>query len=140
MTLHDWQTSRDGRRIIVGKTKAPEPDETEIHVSIYRFLCAVLPQPFRVVHVPNGGMRDKDTAAALKRMGTLAGVHDLLVFLPVGRLILFEVKTDRGRLSHEQSEFHAFCSNAGFEQAIVRSIADVRLALDRFGVKTRESR
>lgn len=78
-------------------------------------------------HIPNGGYRDKITAANLKRMGTLAGVFDYC--LPVARKghhgLYLEMKAPGGRLSDSQKRFAGmlqkenYCTNIAtdWEQA-----------------------
>lgn len=59
--------------------------------------------------IPNGGLRDKRVAAKLKAEGVRPGVPDLC--LPVARCgshaLYIEMKTDRGSLSREQSDWLA---------------------------------
>jgi hypothetical protein len=55
----------------------------------------------RLFAVPNGGRRDKRTAAKLKAEGVVAGVSDLILLLPnksYGALLI-ELKTPKGRQS-----------------------------------------
>lgn len=57
-----------------------------------------------LVHIPNGGRRDKRSASILKAMGARAGLPDIFLFLPrrhhVG--LALELKSSAGRLSEEQ--------------------------------------
>ena len=55
-----------------------------------------------IFHIPNGELRDKMTAIKLKRMGVKAGVPDLELPLPEGRVLWLEIKTKKGRLSMVQ--------------------------------------
>jgi hypothetical protein len=59
--------------------------------------------------IPNGGLRDKRTAAKLKAEGVRAGVPDLC--LPIARkgyhALYIEMKTHTGRESHEQFHWRA---------------------------------
>lgn len=58
-------------------------------------------------HVPNGGKRDKATAAVLKRQGVKAGVPDLV--LPVARCgyhgLYIELKAPGGSVQKSQKEY-----------------------------------
>ena len=91
--------------------------------------------------VPNGGLRSKADAAKLKRTGTLAGVPDLVVIAqPAGRAHFIEVKTAEGPVSLEQRCLMEQLTAAGAFCAVVGSIDDARLALQAWGIPTRESK
>jgi len=66
------------------------------------------PEYSMVFHIPNGGMRNKATAARLKAAGVKAGIPDLLVPVPRGKYggLFVELKSlKRGaKLSKEQLE------------------------------------
>ncbi len=63
-----------------------------------------IPELKLLYHVPNGGKRDKATAARLKAEGVKAGVPD--VFLPVARMgyhgFYLELKVGKNKTSPEQ--------------------------------------
>ena len=67
--------------------------------------------------IPNGGHRDKITAARMKAEGAKAGVWD--IFLPVytGRCGLFiEMKVGNNKLTPKQEEFRAaLCNSYAFK-------------------------
>ena len=56
---------------------------------------------------PNGGKRDRVSAAVLKRQGVKAGVPDLHLPVPKGQYasLYIEMKYGDGRLQKEQKEF-----------------------------------
>ena len=89
--------------------------------------------------VPNGGYRTPAEAARLKWTGTVAGVPDLVVVAPGGRVFFLEVKTPTGRLSEAQRAIHESLVALGAAPAIVRSIEDARLAFAAWGIETREA-
>jgi hypothetical protein len=89
-------------------------------------------------HVANGGRRDKEEAAKLKRMGVLAGVLDLTLALPEGRTAFWETKPPGEELSDEQLQIIEQLSAMGHRCAVVWSIDDARRELQRLGIKTRE--
>ena len=66
--------------------------------------------------VPNGGLRNKATAARLKATGTLAGVSDLILLVPRGGYhgICLEMKAPGGRVSPAQKAFLAFEQRQGY--------------------------
>ncbi len=66
--------------------------------------------------IPNGGYRDKITAAKLKAEGVKAGVPDLLLLVARGSYAALWIemkKPDVGKLSVEQSEWLAQAANQG---------------------------
>ena len=77
--------------------------ETLIHVAILHYLRAVLPDCV-VAHVPNGGQRSAIAGARMKRLGTVPGMPDLMVLLPAGKVLFFEVKAPNGRPSETQRD------------------------------------
>lgn len=60
-----------------------------------------------VFHIANGGSRDAREASNLKVQGVLAGVPDLEIMLPGGRVVWIEMKAKVGRLSLDQGALHA---------------------------------
>ena len=71
-------------------------------------------------HVPNGGSRNVVEAAKLKRMGTRAGVADL-VFINGDRSACIELKKKNGRQTESQKEFQADCEAKGIPYFIIKS-------------------
>ena len=56
--------------------------EQALQIQLVSALRQLLPKPWLVVHVPNGGGRSKAEAGIFKAMGVLAGFPDLLVIGP----------------------------------------------------------
>ena len=113
--------------------------EIPIHVSILEYLRAVLPSDAIIAHVPNGGARDARTGALMKRLGAVAGMPDLICFLPGGKFVAFEVKGPSGYASKVQRELWTRFKVLGFPLALVRSVEETRNALKALGITTRES-
>lgn len=71
-------------------------------------------------HIPNGGKRDKATAAAMKRQGVKAGVPDLC--LPVARNgfhgLYIELKAGKNRPTAKQKEWMEFLRLQGYHAAV----------------------
>ena len=112
--------------------------EARIQAAIVEWARWCAPQTI-VFAIPNGGLRGKAEAARLRWTGVLAGVPDLAVLAPVGKIYFLEVKTPDGRLSSEQSEmFNQFVA-LGVGAAVVRGVDDVRRAFRAWGIKTREA-
>jgi hypothetical protein len=81
-----------------------------------------------VFAVPNGGKRNAAEAANLKTQGVLAGIHDLIIWLPGGSSILIEMKATNGHLSTSQVGIHAHVKQLGFPSIVAYSAED---ALDQ---------
>lgn len=76
--------------------------------------------------VPNGGKRDKVTAAKLKAEGALAGVADLILLIQskgYGALLI-EMKTSSGRQADSQKAWQKAIEKDGYKYVICRSISD----------------
>ena len=77
----------------------------------------------RLFAIPNGGHRDVRTGVKLKREGVRPGIPDL--FLPVARGsfhgLFIEVKTVKGRMSDEQSDWREYLVENQYESIVVRS-------------------
>lgn len=113
-------------------------EEDRIHRAILEYLRTVLPRPRAgPIHYPAGGLRKKGVAGKMKGLGQVAGVPDLIWWLPTGSFA-FEVKTDTGRLSPAQRAFISDLESVGVRVAVVRSIDDARRALNEWGIKVRE--
>lgn len=76
--------------------------------------------------VPNGGMRNKATAARLKAEGVVPGVSDLLLLYPAGtyHALCIEMKTPKGRQSEAQKQWQATVEKAGYRYALCRTLDD----------------
>ena len=85
------------------------------------YRTGLMPELQFMYHVPNGGKRDKATAAVLKRQGVKAGVPDIM--LPAARAgyhgLYIELKRQRGgRTSDHQSEWLDALSAQGYKAAL----------------------
>ena len=72
-----------------------------------------------LVHVPNGGRRNKREAARMKRMGVRAGVHDYLLPVPRGRYhgLWIELKAtppNNAKVTKEQREWTERMRDQGY--------------------------
>lgn len=75
------------------------------------------PELKRLIHIPNGGSRNKAEAAKLKAMGVKSGFPDL--FLPLHRDgwsgLMIELKKPKGGIeSNEQQEWIKFLRNENY--------------------------
>lgn len=110
-------------------------EEEQAHVAIVEGLRLILNDAL-VFHVPNGELRDKATAAKLRRMGVVAGIPDIVVmqrigeitdiardiFRPIPGIAFLEVKSRTGRRSSAQSDVLDWLRGAGFIAAIVTGL------------------
>lgn len=107
--------------------KRPSDEEHQIQ-------CACV-QWFRYQHpglrhnlfaVPNGGRRDKVTAAKLKAEGVLAGVADLILLKSNSRYgaLLIEMKTRVGRQADTQRGWQKLIEADGYKYVVCRSVDD----------------
>ena len=92
-----------------------------------------------IMHIPNGGLRNKKVAANLKRQGTVAGYPDIMVFEPENikatakrnafgsRLsgLAIELKVWPNKPTDEQLAIHELLSLAGWRVVVCYSIDQV---------------
>ena len=76
--------------------------------------------------VPNGGARNKATAAKMKMEGVVAGVADLLLLIPAKGChgLCIELKNEKGRQSPAQKEWEAKVEAQGYKYVVVRGYYD----------------
>lgn len=117
--------------------------EGPIHKAIVDWLRLVLPGAI-THHNRNeinkrGGLIAKELAEASRR-GVVKGFPDILV-LPWAHVgpMLFEVKAPGNYADATQKALHARLEALGYRVAVVRSIDDVRAALQAWGVATKEA-
>lgn len=112
--------------------------EDHVQASIVEWLRLVLPRAL-VSSVPLGGLRTKREAAKLKWTGALAGIPDLFVALPGGRVLWIECKAAKGALGPEQRGVHGALADLGHNVIVARGVPDVRAALKSMAIRTREA-
>lgn len=124
-------------------------DEDDLHFAVADFLRLAWPLDLPWYHPPLGGNRgdhitrtDRRTGqtytfspsgARLKRMGSRAGVPDLVFQLPKGRVGYIELKIDNpgnlSELSDEQATFRREVIAAGAGYAVCWSVEEVEATL-----------
>lgn len=111
------------------RQKARTPRGSEEHdeqVLFFKVLAAnekSRPELRYVYAVPNGGYRNKATAAKLKAEGTRRGISDVCIPIPSNGFhgAYFEFKSKTGALSREQKEFADFVMSRGYKFFVARS-------------------
>ena len=87
-----------------------------------------------VFAIPNAGFRTLRMGARMKREGMRAGMADLGIMLPAGRIAWLELKTAKGgRQSIQQKAFQQRCARLGHPYAIVRSMDEAKKILKLWG-------
>lgn len=101
--------------------------EHQIQVACIRWFNIKFPD-LLLFAIPNGGKRDRITAAKMKAEGVLAGVADMM--LPLARHgkygLFIELKTEEksSRQSSSQRMFEQFVTSQGYQYSIVRSLKE----------------
>ncbi len=74
-------------------------------------------------HVPNGGKRNKATAARLKAAGVKAGVPDVVLPTPKGIYhgLYIEMKSGDNKPTAKQKEWLEYLKSAGYKTAVCYS-------------------
>lgn len=112
--------------------------ETDLHRAAATYLTVVLPPTVWWSTIGHGGFKlDVRTAARLKSMGLKAGVPDLMLVYD-GRAYFAELKAPKGKLSPAQLDTHEKLLRAGAAPHVCRSVDDLRLSLQQWGIPTRE--
>ena len=81
--------------------------------------------------IPNGGRRNKVTAAQMKAEGVLAGIPDLMLATPRGDKagLFLELKTARGSASKAQRAAIAALSEQGYAVAVAKGYEAAKTAI-----------
>ena len=116
--------------------KRPSDEEHRIQCSCVRWFNLQYPQyNGRLFAVPNGGRRDRTTAAKLKAEGVVAGVADLILLKSNRHFgaLLIEMKTLKGRQRDSQKQWqNAVCANNEYKYVVCRSFDDFKREVDDY--------
>lgn len=84
--------------------------------------------------IPNGGMRNKITAAKLKNEGVLAGVSDLFLMSAnaVYNGLFIEMKSIKGKASVEQNKFMLAANKAGYKAIVCYGFTEAQTAINNY--------
>jgi hypothetical protein len=97
------------------------PSEAKAHNAVVAHLRSRAKPGVLWLHVPNGGARNAKTGAILKRMGTLAGASDFLLWHQ-GNSFALELKAPGGRPTEAQLDFLARFNEAGGHSACAEGV------------------
>jgi len=87
-----------------------------------------------VFAIPNAGFRTLRMGARMKREGMRAGMADLGVMMPAGRIGWLELKrAKRSQQSIQQKAFQQRCLRLGHPYAIVKSLDEAKKILKLWG-------
>jgi hypothetical protein len=112
--------------------------EDQIQSACVAYLRTVLLN-CRVFTVPNGRTNARE-GARQKRLGALAGVPDVLIVVPGGKVYFLEFKAPGGSLSESQKGFHDWAIFNGVPSAVIMSIDQIKIAIREWQLPTRESK
>jgi hypothetical protein len=121
---------------LFGRRRRDANAEARLQAAIVEWIRAVAPSVL-VFAIPNGGYRTPAEAARMRWTGVLAGVPDLCIVAPGGRVHFIEVKTTTGSLSDAQRAVHDAMVALGTPPAVCRSLEDARRAIAAWDIPTR---
>ena len=112
--------------------------ESEEQIELFRWAemsKAAHPELSLLFHIPNGGKRNKTTAARLKREGVKPGVPDLC--LPVPRedyhgLYVEMKRAHGGKTSENQEQWLAALTAQGYRTEVCAGFADAQFIIEQY--------
>lgn len=128
VAVEDWSKPK--------KRAHPERDLQKTIVGyINRFVQNVVVAAVTNEEQGRGDAEQRARFGAMRRAsGVLTGHPDLIVYLPGGRIALWELKAPKGRISTAQHLVHARLSELGHPVELIRTLEDAMAALVRAGV------
>jgi hypothetical protein len=88
------------------------------------------------VAIPNAAARSPRLAARMRAEGLTAGVADLAILLPCGRIAWLELKRTKGQQTIRQRGFEARCTRLGHPYAVASSLEQAETFLKQIGAIT----
>jgi hypothetical protein len=111
-------------------------EETRLQCAVVDYMRRVCPDCL-TFHNANGGKRTVETARLMKRLGVLAGVFDLTILAPGPSQYYMECKVGKESLSDSQEWFKMELIKMGFQYCVVRSLDDVKAAIEAWRLPNR---
>jgi hypothetical protein len=107
--------------------------EHSLQVSVLEYLALNHQRDVFWFSIPNAGKRGWSAAKHLTAEGMTAGVADLCIMLPKGRVLWLELKTGKGRQSEHQYAFECICVILGHPYHLIRDLPEAIDILRRHG-------
>lgn len=87
-----------------------------------------------LLHIPNGGYRNRKEGANLKRLGVTAGVSDLFLAYPHNGYhgLWMEVKSKKGKLSEKQESWLKRMNKLGYKADVCYTFEEAILVVDHY--------
>jgi hypothetical protein len=121
-------------RRVRSPARLPEVTERQVQLGVLEQLKARAVPDVLWWHTPLSGRRDRIEAAGLKRLGTRAGIADLLL-LHQGKLFSLELKiASGGRVTAEQLVWASDVNRCGGYSAIARGLLEAIKMLETWGL------
>jgi hypothetical protein len=113
--------------------KPPPAPEFALQCMVADILNRWITPGWRFSHFPAGELRNKITAARLKRMGLARGWADLILLSPAALVHFLELKRRGETLSDDQEDFEGYCLAHGYPHAWTDRFDDALVILKRWG-------
>lgn len=114
-------------------------EESKLQQQCVAWFRAQYPQyAMLLTHPANEGNGNRVSGAIHKAEGTVAGVPDLLLFMPsftlLGRYngLGIEMKTMRGRQTQQQKDFQEMIEAAGYKYVVVRRLEEFVIVIRKY--------
>ena len=104
--------------------------ESQLQQMCVRYFRYVYPQ-YVIYATPNGGSRNPIEAERLKAEGVLAGVADLTILLPQGRIIYIEMKVKGNRQTDNQKDFQQKAEALGYKYYVCYSFDEFKAIIEK---------
>ena len=104
--------------------------ESQLQQMCVRYFRYVYPQ-YLIYAVPNGGFRNAIEAKRLKAEGVLAGVADLTVLLPQGKILYIEMKVKGNKQTDNQKEFQQKAEALGYKYYVCYSFDELKAIIEK---------
>lgn len=104
--------------------------ESQLQQMCVRYFRYVYPQ-YLIYAVPNGGFRNAIEAKRLKAEGVLAGVADLTVLLPQGKILYIEMKVKGNKQTDNQKEFQQKAEALGYKYYVCYSFEEFKAIIEK---------
>jgi hypothetical protein len=99
--------------------------ESKLQIACVRWYRYSFPEAARLlIHVPNGGYRNATEAKRLMAEGVVAGVADLVLFVPRHgfHALFIELKVDKNKQSTLQKEWERVVKEQGYDYRVVYTL------------------